>query len=100
MTAELDVDFNVEKMEVFRQAWTYMRDGFYDEKFHGADWNKVRADFTPVMQGVRTPNEMRRVLNLMLGELNASHSGASGGTDFVSSFSQAISTLIAASKSN
>lgn len=80
VTAELDVDFTVEKMEVFRQAWTYMRDGFYDEKFHGADWNKVRQTFTPVMAGVRTPDEMRRVLNLMLGELNASHSGASGGT--------------------
>ena len=82
VTAELDVDFTTEKMEVFRQAWTYMRDGFYDEKFHGADWNKVRTDFTPVMAGVRTPDEMRRVLNLMLGELNASHSGASGGTGF------------------
>ena len=36
VTAELDVNFDEEKMEVFRQAWTYMRDGFYDDKFHGA----------------------------------------------------------------
>jgi tricorn protease len=78
VTAELDVDFSREKMEVFRQAWTYMRDGFYDEKFHGADWNEVRAEFTPVVAGVRTPDELRRVLNLMFGELNASHLGASG----------------------
>jgi len=78
VTAELDVDFSKEKMEVFRQAWTYMRDGFYDEKFHGADWNEVRAQFTPIVAGVRTPDELRRVLNLMLGELNASHNGASG----------------------
>jgi len=79
VTAELDVDFSKEKMEVFRQAWTYMRDGFYDEKFHGADWGEVRAQFTPIVAGVRTPDELRRVLNLMLGELNASHNGASGG---------------------
>ena len=78
VTADLDVDFSKEKMEVFRQAWTYMRDGFYDEKFHGADWNEVRAQFTPVVAGVRTPDELRRVLNLMMGELNASHLGASG----------------------
>ena len=83
VTAELDVDFSTEKMEVFREAWTYMRDGFYDDKFHGADWNEVRADFTPIVAGVRTPAELRRVLNLMLGELNSSHSGASGGTSFV-----------------
>lgn len=78
VTAELDVDFSKEKMEVFRQAWTYMRDGFYDDKFHGADWGEVRAQFAPVVAGTRTPDELRRVLNLMLGELNASHMGASG----------------------
>jgi tricorn protease len=78
VTAELDVDFSREKMEVFRQAWTYMRDGFYDDKFHGADWSEVRAEFTPVVAGVRTTDELRRVLNLMFGELNASHLGASG----------------------
>ena len=79
VTAELDVDFSKEKMEVFRQAWTYMREGFYDEKFHGADWGEVRAQFTPIVAGTRTPDELRRVLNLMMGELNASHLGASGG---------------------
>ncbi len=82
VTAELDVDFSKEKMEVFRQAWTYMRDGFYDDKYHGADWSEVRAKFTPIVAGVRTSDEMRRVLNLMLGELNASHNGAAGGTGF------------------
>lgn len=82
VTAELDVDFSKEKMEVFRQAWTYMRDGFYDDKYHGADWSEVRSQFTPIVAGVRTSDELRRVLNLMLGELNSSHSGASGGTGF------------------
>ena len=82
VTAELDVDFSKEKLEVFRQAWTYMRDGFYDEKFHGADWGEVRAKFEPIVAGVRTSDELRRVLNLMLGELNASHNGAAGGTGF------------------
>jgi Tol biopolymer transport system component/C-terminal processing protease CtpA/Prc len=82
VTVELDVDFSQEKMEVFRQAWTYMRDGYYDDKFHGADWNEVRSVFTPIVAGVRTSDELRRVLNLMLGELNSSHSGAAGGTPF------------------
>ena len=79
VTAELDVDFSQEKMEVFRQAWTYMRNGFYDDKFHGANWDAVRTEYAPVIAGVRTPDEMRRVLNLMMGELNASHLGAAGG---------------------
>jgi C-terminal processing protease CtpA/Prc len=79
VTAELDVDFAQEKMEVFRQAWTYMRDGFYDEKFHGVNWDAVRAQYAPRIAGVQTPAEMRRLLNLMVGELNASHMGVAAG---------------------
>jgi tricorn protease len=66
-------------MEVFRQAWTYMRDGFYDDKFHGVDWNGVRTQYAPRIAGAQTPDEMRRLLNLMVGELNASHLGVSAG---------------------
>jgi tricorn protease len=77
VTAELDLDFAQEKLEVFRQAWTYLRDGFYDDKFHGADWDAVRAAYEPRIAGCLTPDEMRRLLNLMVGELNASHLGVS-----------------------
>ena len=79
VTAEMDVDFAREKMEVFRQAWTYTRDNFFDPKFNGVDWEAVRAAYEPLIAGCATPDEMRRLLNLMVGELNASHSGASAG---------------------
>lgn len=79
VTAELDIDFAQEKMEVFRQAWTYMRDGFYDDKFHGVNWDAVRAQYAPRIAGAQTPAEMRRLLNLMVGELNASHLGVTAG---------------------
>jgi tricorn protease len=79
VTAELDIDFAQEKMEVFRQAWTYMRDGFYDEKFHGVNWDAVRTAYAPRIAGSQTPAEMRRLLNLMVGELNASHMGVAAG---------------------
>jgi tricorn protease len=79
VTAELDIDFSEEKMEVFRQAWTYMRDGFYDDKFHGVDWDRVRTQYEPRIAGAQSRDEMRRLLNLMVGELNASHLGVSGG---------------------
>jgi Tol biopolymer transport system component len=79
VTAELDIDFALEKMEVFRQAWTYMREGFYDDKFHGVNWDAIRAQYAPRIAGAQTPAEMRRLLNLMVGELNASHMGVSAG---------------------
>lgn len=77
VTAEMDVDFSREKMEVFRQAWSYLRDHFYDANYHGANLQTIRAQYEPLIAGARTPDEMRRLLQLMVGELNASHLGAS-----------------------
>ncbi len=77
-TASLDSDFAHESAEVFRQVWTWTRDNFYDPDMHDVDWNAVRARYAPVVGATRTPDEMRRVLGLMVGELNASHSGVGG----------------------
>jgi Tol biopolymer transport system component/C-terminal processing protease CtpA/Prc len=77
VSAELDVDFSREKVEAFHQAWTYLRDQFFDEKMNGVDWNAVRATYEPRVAGSRTPDEMRRIISMMLGELNASHMGVS-----------------------
>lgn len=77
VTGEMDVDFAREKVEVFRQAWTYLRDNFFDENFHGANWNDVRERYQPLAAGARTPDELRRIISQMLGELNASHLGIS-----------------------
>ncbi len=78
VTAEMDVDFAKEKMTVFAQVSTYLRDYFYDSTFHGVDWGGVAARFAPQIAGSRTPDETRRLLSLMVGELNASHLGVSG----------------------
>lgn len=77
LKAELDVDFHEEKLEVFQQAWSYQRDHFFDEGFNGVDWAAARKTYQPVVNGARTVAELHRVLNLMMGELNASHMGVS-----------------------
>jgi Tol biopolymer transport system component len=77
VSAEMDVDFDREKKEAFRQAWTYERDNFFDAKMNGADWNAIRAEFEPRVAAARNGDEFRRLLSLMVGELNASHLGAS-----------------------
>jgi Tol biopolymer transport system component len=77
VNAEMEVDFAREKLAVFEQAWTYLRDHFFDPRFHGVDWDAVHARYAPQVAGTRTPDEMRRVLLLMVGELDASHLGVS-----------------------
>jgi tricorn protease len=49
---------------------------FYDPNYHGANWEGVRAEYEPLVAGARTSDELRRLLQLMVGELNASHLGA------------------------
>jgi len=74
-SAELEVDFERDKVAVFEQGWGELRDGFYDSDFHGVDWDEVRATFAPRIVGARTRAELNRLMNLMLGELNGSHLG-------------------------
>jgi len=78
VAAELDVDFAREKMEVFEQGWELMRDNFYDPQYHGVNWRGLRSEVEPYIAGARTPDELRRLMRLMVGELNASHLGVSG----------------------
>jgi C-terminal processing protease CtpA/Prc len=75
VTAEMDVDFAREKTEVFQQAWTYIRDNFFEPNMNGVNWSAVRDQYAPLAAGARTPDELRRIISQMLGELNASHSG-------------------------
>jgi tricorn protease len=77
VTAEMVVRFEAEKQVVFDQAWSLLDRAFYDEKFHGKDWTAQRERFEPFVQGAQTPDELRRVISLMIGELNASHTGIS-----------------------
>ncbi len=78
VNALVEVNFDGEKEAVFRQAWSYLATNFYDEKMHGADWPAAARAVEPYVQGSRNPDDLRRVLSLMIGELNASHLGISG----------------------
>ncbi|MGB8509102.1 MAG: S41 family peptidase, partial [Pyrinomonadaceae bacterium] len=77
VAAEMDVNFASEKLEVFQQGWEYMRDHFHDPNYNGVNWGATRETFRPLIAGAQTPDEMRRLMRLMVGELNASHLGVS-----------------------
>jgi tricorn protease len=81
ITAELTVDFAAEKLQVFRQAWTLLRDNFFDPAFNGVNWEASREVYGARAAGAGTADELRRLISLMIGDLNASHLGisAAGG---------------------
>ncbi len=74
--ADVNVDFHREKWQVFGEAWRALRDSFYDPTFRGQDWARTRERFAPLVAGVQTTGELHTVIDLMVGELRASHLGS------------------------
>jgi len=74
-----DLDQSQERKQVFAEAWRVMRDRFYDPEMHGVDWAKMRTVYEPLLADVGDREELQNVVNQMIGELNASHTGHSGG---------------------
>ena len=76
VVAEMDVDFAREKGEAFEQAYAYLRDNFFDAKMNGVDWKAEHDRIAPYVAAATNGDEFRRLLQLIIGELNASHTGA------------------------
>jgi tricorn protease len=77
LSTSIDVDFDQEKMVVFNEAWTTLDHRFWNGDFNGANWPALRDQWKPYIAGARTGPELRRDINLLIGELNSSHSGIS-----------------------
>ncbi len=78
VSAPMEIDFERDRMVIFEQAWGWLARHFHDSNMNGADWDGVKAAFKPRVEATRTPDELYALLQLMVGELNASHLGVSG----------------------
>jgi tricorn protease len=78
-TANLEVDRKALRAQVFNEGWRIMKNRFYDAKMHGADWNAAKAEYEPLLDYLVDAEELHTVMMMMIGELNASHTGVSGG---------------------
>ncbi len=59
----------------FDDAWTTIRDTFYDPTFGGLDWDGVRASLRPKVLAATSPDAARAVIREMLATLKRSHFG-------------------------
>ncbi len=74
--AKVKVDRPAEWAQMFDDAWRTMKYRFYDPKMHGYDWDAMRAKYRPLVEYVGDRQELLNIVNEMIGELNASHTGA------------------------
>jgi tricorn protease len=78
-SVRVEVDRGEERQQVFAEAWRIMKHRFYDPEMHGVDWAQMRALYQPLLADVADRQELQNVVSQMIGELNASHTGISGG---------------------
>jgi tricorn protease len=78
-TATLEIDHKALRTQVFNEGWRIMKNRFYDAKMHGADWTAARAMYEPLLNDLVDEEELHTVMMMMIGQLNASHTGMSGG---------------------
>ena len=74
-------DWREFRMIAFDQAWRAMRDRFYDEAYNNKDWYAIRGKYRPMAAQCLGAAEFSQLMNMMLGELNASHMGHRGNAD-------------------
>lgn len=78
-TVRMIIDRAAEREQVFEEAWRVMKNRFYDPKMHGIDWAAAKNTYRPLLSHVADTEELQNVIMQMIGELNASHTGMSGG---------------------
>lgn len=76
--ASYTVNHPAERMQIFEEAWRTINNGFYDPQFHGRNWEALRKKYRERAEKASTERDFRDVVNLMLGELDASHMGLYG----------------------
>ena len=70
------IDHPAEWAEMFDDGWRTMKYRFYDPDMHGMNWDAARAKYRPLVDYVGDRQELLNIINEMIGELNASHTGA------------------------
>ncbi|MDZ7806539.1 MAG: S41 family peptidase [Gracilimonas sp.] len=63
--------------QMFEELWANLEENFYNETFHDTDWKGIRDRYKEYLPHVNNRNDLSRLMNDMLGELNSSHMGFS-----------------------
>lgn len=65
-----------EREYLFNHIWRQVKDKFYDPNLHGVDWEGYRKTYERFLPYINNNYDFSEMLSEMLGELNASHTGA------------------------
>jgi tricorn protease len=73
------VDVAAERKQVFEEAWRVMKNRYYDPKMHGTNWAAAKDKYEALLGYISDSEELDNVIMEMIGEINSSHTGMTGG---------------------
>lgn len=73
----LDYSYNEKELNarVFEEVWGMFNENFYDPNMHGQNWRELYHKYRPYVDKARSINEVGSIIDEMVGDLNASHTG-------------------------
>ncbi|WP_172972793.1 S41 family peptidase [Vibrio sp. B1Z05] len=74
---QAEFDFAQERNYIFNHVWRLTEQRFYNAKLHDVDWAGLKTSYARHLPAVHTYQDFAILLSEMVGELNASHTGAS-----------------------
>jgi tricorn protease len=75
-SADFVLNREAERKYMFDHVWSQVLKKFYVKDLHGADWAYLKKEYSPFLPSIDNNYDFAEMLSEMLGELNASHTGA------------------------
>lgn len=72
---EYKYDKAVLNRRVFEEAWSAFGQNFYDPGMHGKSWAKLYELYRPYVDKARSIDDIATIVDEMIGDVNASHTG-------------------------
>jgi tricorn protease len=76
ISAEMNLNASEEREYMFYHAWRQVREKFYVTDLHGVDWDMYRKEYAKFLPYINNGYDFAEMLSELLGEINASHTGA------------------------
>ena len=74
-TAVMELKPAAERAHMFEHAWRKIKDKFYNPDMHGVDWDLMKLHYQDKLTSINNNRDLGRMMEEMMGELNASHTG-------------------------
>ena len=78
-SVKMEIDIPAERRQVFEEAWRVMKNRFYDASMHGVNWAAAKDKYESMLPYIGDTEELHNLIMEMIGDMNASHTGISGG---------------------